>query len=180
MKDFDSHPSTASDSAILQVSDLNKLARSLLEDCFPLVAVEGEISNLSVPGSGHWYFTLKDDRAQVRCAMFRNRNLGVRFRPANGMQVIVRGKLSLYEGRGDYQLIVEQLQDAGAGALQKAFEALKTKLAGEGLFAADRKQPAPESCRHVAVIPRRPALSFAILSVFSSAAAPACASRYCP
>lgn len=157
MMDFDLHnnatPGSAPlDSAILQVSELNRLARSLLEDCFPLVAVEGEISNLSVPGSGHWYFTLKDDRAQVRCAMFRNRNMGVRFRPANGMQVIVRGKLSLYEGRGDYQLIVEQLQDAGAGALQKAFEALKVKLAAEGLFAAERKQALPEPCRHVAVI----------------------------
>ena len=152
MMDFDSHHGSATDPAILQVSDLNRLARSLLEDCFPLVAVEGEISNLSIPGSGHWYFTLKDDRAQVRCAMFRNRNLGVRFRPANGMQVIVRGKLSLYEGRGDYQLIVEQLQDAGAGALQKAFEALKAKLAEEGLFAAHRKQALPDPCRHVAVV----------------------------
>src|SRR5690554_5250772 len=152
MMDSDSNFSTGADPGLLQVSDLNRLARSLLEDCFPLVAVEGEISNLSVFGSGHWYFTLKDDRAQVRCAMFRNRNLRVRFRPANGMQVIVHGKVSLYEGRGDYQLIVEQLQDAGAGALQKAFEALKAQLAAEGLFATERKQPLPDSCRHIAVI----------------------------
>lgn len=137
---------------ILSVSSLNRLARGLLEDCFPSVTVEGEISNLSVPGSGHWYLTLKDDAAQIRCAMFRNRNMSVRFKPANGMQVVVRGKLSLYEGRGDYQLILDSMQDAGAGALQRAFEALKHKLASEGLFDTDRKKPLPGHCRHVGVI----------------------------
>ena len=138
--------------SILTVSTLNRLARSLLEEHFPSVSVEGEISNLSVPGSGHWYLTLKDSSAQIRCAMFRNRNMSVRFKPANGMQVVVSGRLSLYEGRGDYQLILDSLQDAGAGALQKAFDALKEKLATEGLFATERKRALPERCRHIAVV----------------------------
>jgi len=114
--------------------------------------VEGEISNLALPGSGHWYLTLKDDGAQIRCAMFRNRNTAVRFRPANGMQVVVRGKLSIYEGRGDYQLILDSMQDAGAGALQRAFDELKQQLSREGLFDADLKQSLPARVRHVAVI----------------------------
>lgn len=139
-------------SMVFTVSALNSMARELLEECFPSVTVEAEISNLSVPASGHWYLTLKDDSAQIRCAMFRNRNMSVRFRPANGMQVTVRGKLSLYEGRGDYQLILDSMTDAGAGALQRAFEMLKQKLLEEGLFDATRKKPVPENCRHVAVI----------------------------
>ncbi len=137
---------------VLSVGALNRLARSLLEDCFPAVTVEGEISNLSMPGSGHWYLTLKDDDAQIRCAMFRNRNLRVRIRPANGMQVTVRGRLSLYEARGDYQLILESMEEAGAGALQKAFEQLKTRLRSEGLFSPERKRPLPLRCRHIGVI----------------------------
>lgn len=137
---------------VLSVSSLNRLARGLLEDCFAAVTVEGEISNLALPGSGHWYLTLKDDGAQIRCAMFRNRNTSVRFRPANGMQVVVRGKLSIYEGRGDYQLIVDSMQDAGAGALQRAFDELKQKLTREGLFDTALKQPLPAHIRHVAVI----------------------------
>jgi exodeoxyribonuclease VII large subunit len=144
--------SPINDSMVFTVSALNGLARELLEECFPSVTVEAEISNLSVPGSGHWYLTLKDDSAQIRCAMFRNRNMSVRFKPANGMQVTVRGKLSLYEGRGDYQLILESMTDAGAGALQRAFELLKQKLFDEGLFDAASKKPVPEHCRHVAVI----------------------------
>lgn len=145
-------PVGPTDENILSVSTLNRLARGLLEECFPSVIVEGEISNLAMPASGHWYLTLKDEHAQIRCAMFRNRNLSVRLRPNNGMQVIVRGRLSLYEGRGDYQLILDSLEDAGAGALQRAFEALKKKLADEGLFDAERKRPVDDSCRHVAVI----------------------------
>lgn len=152
MKSANSPFESGDDSPILSVSSLNRLARGLLEDCFPAVSVEGEISNLSVPGSGHWYFTLKDDSAQIRCAMFRNRNMSVRFKPANGMQVVVRGKLSLYEGRGDYQLILDNMQDAGAGALQRAFEELKHKLASEGLFDAARKKNLPARCQHVGVI----------------------------
>lgn len=144
--------SVGGDNRVLSVSSLNRLARGLLEDCFPSVTVEGEISNLALPGSGHWYLTLKDDGAQIRCAMFRNRNTSVRFRPANGMQVVVRGKLSIYEGRGDYQLILDSMHDAGAGVLQRAFDELKQKLTHEGLFDAELKQPLPTHIRHVAVI----------------------------
>ncbi len=145
-------PVGPTDENIISVSTLNRLARGLLEECFPSVIVEGEISNLAMPASGHWYLTLKDEHAQIRCAMFRNRNRSVRLKPGNGMQVIVRGRLSLYEGRGDYQLILDSLEDAGAGALQRAFDALKKKLAEEGLFDAERKRPVDDSCRHVAVI----------------------------
>lgn len=145
-------PVGPTDENILSVSTLNRLARGLLEECFPSVTVEGEISNLAMPASGHWYLTLKDEHAQIRCAMFRNRNRSVRLRPNNGMQVVVRGRLSLYEGRGDYQLILDSLEDAGAGALQRAFEALKKKLADEGLFDTERKRPVGEHCRHVAII----------------------------
>lgn len=144
--------SLSNDSSVFTVSMLNSMAREILEECFPSVTVEAEISNLSIPASGHWYLTLKDDSAQIRCAMFRNRNMSVRFRPANGMQVTVKGKLSLYEGRGDYQLILESMSEAGAGALQRAFEALKQKLLDEGLFDAARKKPVPAHCRHIAVI----------------------------
>ena len=94
----------------LSVSQLNRLAKQLLEDCFAQVSVTGELSTLSRPSSGHWDFTLKDERAQIRCAFFRNRNMRVNFQPQPGQQVVVRGKVSLYEGRGDYQLIVEHMQ----------------------------------------------------------------------
>jgi exodeoxyribonuclease VII large subunit len=138
--------------SVLSVSTLNRVARELLEECFSSVTVEGEISNLSMPNSGHWYLTLKDSSAQVRCAMFRNRNMTVRFKPVNGAQVTVRGKLSLYEGRGDYQLILDSMSEAGAGALQRAFEALKNKLSAEGLFDPANRIALPAVCRHVAVI----------------------------
>jgi exodeoxyribonuclease VII large subunit len=137
---------------VLTVSQLNRLARSLLEECFPGVWVEGEISNLSRPSSGHWYFTLKDGGAQVRCAMFRNRNIHVRFQPAEGQKVLVRGSISLYEARGDYQLIAEQIQPAGAGLLALQFEQLKQKLQAEGLFDAGRKRALPRQPHHIAII----------------------------
>lgn len=140
---------------VLTVSSLNRMARSLLEDGFPSVVVEAEISNLAVPASGHWYLTLKDERAQIRCAMFRGNNRSVRVRPANGMLVTVRGRLSLYEARGDYQLILDSMEEAGAGALQRAFEALKQRLQAEGLFDAERKKPLPARCRHVGIITSR-------------------------
>lgn len=114
--------------------------------------VEGEISNFARPASGHWYLTLKDGQAQVRCAMFRNSNMRVNFKPANGTQVLVRGRVGLYEGRGDYQLIIEHMEEAGYGALQRQFEELKHKLASEGLFDAARKQPMPDSVNHIGVI----------------------------
>lgn len=137
---------------VLSVTSLNRMARSLLESHFATVVVEGEISNLSTPGSGHWYFTLKDSGSQIRCAMFRNRNMGVRFRPRDGMQIVVRGRLSIYEGRGDYQLIADGLEEAGAGALRRQFEELKQRLENEGLFAQERKRQMPTHIRHIAVI----------------------------
>lgn len=102
---------------IITVSQLNRRARQLLETHLPLLWVEGELSNVSVPSSGHWYFTLKDNEAQVRCAMFRNRNMTVRFKPEQGQHVLIRARVSLYEGRGDYQIIAEHMEEAGAGAL---------------------------------------------------------------
>ena len=143
-------PETTRD--ILSVTSLNRMARSLLEGHFSSVIVEGEISNLSIPRSGHWYFTLKDEGSQIRCAIFRNRNMGVKFRPQDGMQIIVRGRLSIYEGRGDYQLIAESLEEAGDGILRRRFEELKRRLETEGLFALERKRSMPEHVRHIAVV----------------------------
>ena len=137
---------------ILSVTDLNRRARSLLEAQFKQIWVEGEISNFSRPASGHWYFTLKDNGAQVRCAMFANRNRGLRLQVQNGMHVIVRAKVSLYEGRGDYQLIAESLIDAGEGLLQRQFEELKRKLTEQGLFSEQRKQALPALPSHIGVI----------------------------
>ena len=137
---------------ILSVSSLNSMARSLLESNFPAVIVEGEISNLAVPSSGHWYLTLKDKSSQIRCAMFVNRNRMVLFKPENGKQIIVRGRLSIYEGRGDYQLILDGMEEAGDGALQRAFEQLKRKLHDEGLFADENKQEMQNNYQHIGVI----------------------------
>ena len=137
---------------VLSVSELNREARYLLEDNFPAVLVEGEISNIAMPASGHWYLTLKDNNAQIRCAMFRNRNLRVRFRPGDGMQVLIKGKISLYEGRGDFQLIVEQMEERGDDALLRAFEQLKAKLKQEGLFDEALKQTLPGLPAHIGVI----------------------------
>ena len=145
-------PSDYAPAQALSVSELNGQARRLLEMNFNNVRVEGELSGLARPSSGHWYFTLKDSRAQIRCAMFRNKNQSLKFIPSEGMQLIVRGRVSLYEGRGDYQLIVEHMDDAGAGALQKAFEQLKQKLANEGLFDTQRKKTLPKHPKHIGVI----------------------------
>lgn len=128
---------------VLTVSQLNRQARQLLESRFALVVVEGEISNLSTPGSGHLYFSLKDENSQVRCAMFRNRAGLLAFRPKNGDKVQLHAKVSLYEGRGDFQLIAETMEEQGRGALIRAFEALKFKLKEEGLFDRSRKKPLP-------------------------------------
>ncbi|UCE89591.1 MAG: exodeoxyribonuclease VII large subunit, partial [Pseudomonadota bacterium] len=113
---------------VYSVSRLNREVRTVLEGSFPLIWVEGEISNLARPGSGHWYFSLKDEVAQVRCAMFRNRNAVLRFRPDNGMQVLARARVGLYEARGEFQLIIEHMEEAGDGALLRAFEMLKQRL----------------------------------------------------
>ena len=137
---------------ILSVSSLNKMARTLLEANFPAVVVEGEISNLAKPASGHWYLTLKDKSAQIRCAMFAGQNRLLRFQPENGQQIMVRGKLSLYEGRGDYQLIISSMEEAGNGALQRAFEELKAKLLAEGLFDANHKQAIAANYKHIGLI----------------------------
>lgn len=137
---------------VLSVSQLNHAAKQLLEGQFPLIWVEGEMSNLSIPSSGHWYFTLKDNGAQIRCAMFRGRNSRIRFRPESGQQVLVRAKLSLFEARGDYQLIAEHMELAGDGALARAFEQLKQRLQAEGLFDPQYKQALPTLPRHIAVI----------------------------
>ena len=137
---------------VLSVSRLNREVRELLDNGLPAVWVEGELSNLAQPASGHWYFTLKDQRAQIRCAMFRQRNRLVRFTPENGQQVLVRGRISLYEPRGDYQLIVESMEEAGDGALRRQFEELRRKLEAEGLFAEERKRPLPALPRRIGVI----------------------------
>lgn len=137
---------------VITVSQLNRRAKQLLETHLPLLWVEGELSNVSVPSSGHWYFTLKDDQAQVRCAMFRNRNMTVRFKPQQGQHVLIRARVSLYEGRGDYQIIAEHMEEAGAGALQRAFDELKLKLAREGLFDEHIKKPLPPLPKHIAII----------------------------
>lgn len=134
------------------VSRLNREARLILERGLPVVWVEGELSNLSQPASGHWYFSLKDRDAQLRCAMFRTRNTGVGFTPKSGQQVVARGRVTLYEPRGDYQLIVEHLEEAGVGALKREFERLKTQLTAEGLFALERKRPLPAFPHRVGVI----------------------------
>lgn len=137
---------------VLSVSSLNQMAKSLLEGHFSQVAVEGEMSNFANPASGHWYFTLKDQKSQLRCAMFAGRNRLVRFNPKNGDQLIVRGQLSIYPNRGDYQLIVSQMEEAGDGALRRAFEELKQRLRAEGLFDQRHKQEIMEGYHHVGLI----------------------------
>ncbi|MBN5321815.1 exodeoxyribonuclease VII large subunit [Serratia marcescens] len=138
--------------SIFTVSRLNQTVRQLLEMEMGQIWLSAEISNLSQPASGHWYFTLKDDRAQVRCAMFRNSNRRVTFRPQNGQQVLVRASITLYEPRGDYQLIAESMQPAGDGLLQQQFEQLKQRLSAEGLFDQQFKQPLPVPAKCVGVI----------------------------
>jgi len=140
------------DREVLTVSQLNGRARVLLEDVFRSVWVEGEISNLARPASGHMYFTLKDSGAQVRCALFRQSATRVRQALRDGLAVRVRGKVSLFEGRGDYQLILDTVEPAGDGALRLAFEALKEKLGAEGLFSAERKKPLPAHPQRIGVI----------------------------
>lgn len=137
---------------VYSVSALNRAARGLLETGLPLLWVEGELSNLARPASGHLYFSLKDASAQVRCALFRNRAALLRFAPKDGQHVLVRARVSLYEPRGDYQLQVEHMEEAGHGALQRAFEELKQKLARQGLFDTARKRPLPATPRVIGII----------------------------
>lgn len=137
---------------ILSVSALNREARRLLEDGLGSLWVEGEISNLARPSSGHIYFSLKDEKAQVRCAMFRQANRRLGFEPRDGSRVLVHARVSLYEPRGDYQLIAEHMEEAGEGALRRQFEALKQKLADEGLFDPERKRSLPAIPERIGVI----------------------------
>ncbi|WP_094150318.1 exodeoxyribonuclease VII large subunit [Vibrio sp. V19_P1S1T109] len=137
---------------IYTVSRLNAEVRLLLENEMGIVWLVGEISNFSAPVSGHWYLSLKDSRAQVKCAMFKGNNRFVAFKPKNGQQVLVKARLSLYEPRGDYQVIIESMQPEGDGRLQQEFEKLKMQLAAEGLFAQSNKRPLPENPQCVGVI----------------------------
>lgn len=137
---------------VLSVSELNRLARDILERSFPLFWVSGEISNMTRAASGHWYFSLKDAGAQVRCVMFRGRNSYIDWVPKEGDKVEARATVTLYEARGDFQLTVEFLQRAGLGALFEAYERLKQKLVAEGLFDNDRKKPIPAFPRQIGIV----------------------------
>jgi exodeoxyribonuclease VII large subunit len=137
---------------VYSVTRLNREVRVVLERGLGVIWVEGELSNLSQPGSGHWYFTLKDRDAQLRCVMYRNRNALLGFTPRPGAQLLLRGRISVFEPRGEYQLIAEYLEEAGVGALQRQFERLKARLAAEGLFASERKRTLPRYPRRIGVI----------------------------
>ena len=137
---------------VISVGQLNQQAKKLLESQFRGISVLGEISNLARPSSGHIYFTLKDEDGAIRCAMFRNQNSRLNFEPQNGDQCILKGQVSLYAPRGDYQLIVSSMQPAGSGNLMQQFDALKKKLDAEGLFAQSIKQDLPTQPRHIGVI----------------------------
>ena len=137
---------------IYSVSELNRQVKACLEQGMGLVSVQGEISNLTKPSSGHWYFTLKDQHAQIRCVFFRHKHLRSHAQMGNGMQVVVRGGLSLYEARGDFQMIAETMTEAGLGDLHQQFEQLKQKLFAGGLFDAARKKSIPRFPRTIGVI----------------------------
>ena len=137
---------------IISVGELNRSAKYLLEHNFSNVSVIGEISNLSKPSSGHIYFTLKDESGAIRCAMFKNQNIKLNFLPENGDQCILKGQVSIYAARGDYQLIVRNIDPAGAGNLMQKFEVLKNKLEQEGLFDQSKKKAIPSSPKHIAVV----------------------------
>ncbi len=140
------------DRDIYSVSRLNREVRVLLERGFGTLWLEAEISNLARPSSGHWYFSLKDAGAQVRCCMFRQRNMLCTFAAKDGQKVLVRARIGLYEPRGEYQLVIEHMEEAGLGALQRQFEQLAAKLSAEGLFAPERKRPLPTLPRRIGII----------------------------
>lgn len=133
-------------------SQLNTLARDMLEGAFPSIWVEGELGNVARPSSGHLYFNLKDARAQVRCAMFKPKSTWLRFQPREGLRVLARGRATLYEARGEYQLVLDHMEEAGEGALRRAFDELKARLAAEGVFDDARKRPLPAFARRIGVI----------------------------
>lgn len=139
-------------SQILSVSELNRMVRDLLERNFPLFWISGEISNLTRAASGHWYFSLKDSKSQIRCVMFRGKNSYLNWTPMEGDKVEARANVTLYEARGDFQLTIEFLQRAGLGALFEAFEKLKLKLQAEGLFDEARKREIPAFPRQIGIV----------------------------
>lgn len=145
-KDSDEEP------RVYSISEINRAIRETLEGKFSLLWLKGEISNFKAHSSGHFYFSLKDDKAQINAVMFRGHNARLKFRPEDGMEVVVRGKVTVYEPRGNYQIFCELMEPVGAGALQKAFEQLKAKLHKEGLFDIARKRPLPLLPRHIAVV----------------------------
>ncbi len=140
------------DQAIWSVSALNFEIRTLLEKGIGSIWIEGEISNFARPASGHWYFSLKDERAQLRAAMFKNRNGRVSFAPKNGQQVLIRAQVTLYESRGEFQVVVDHMEEAGIGRLMQQYEALKKKLSAEGLFTETNKKPIPAQARHIGIV----------------------------
>ncbi len=142
------------DKAVIKytVSELNRLSRQTLEAKFPLIWVEGEISNFSMPASGHWYFKMKDETATISCAMFKNQNSRSSFKPQNGIKVLARCKITIYEVSGNYQLIIEQIESAGIGALQRKFEELKKQLFDEGIFDDKHKLPIPKYPKKIGII----------------------------
>ncbi len=137
---------------IYSISRLTREVRTVLESGFPLLWIEGEISNLAIPSSGHWYFTLKDQTTQIRCAMFRNKNRLLNVVPENGKKILIRARISFYEARGEFQCIVEHMEEAGEGLLQKNFDELKNKLNNEGLFNTEYKQEIPGISHCVGII----------------------------
>lgn len=139
-------------SHILTVTSLTRQIKNLIEGSFPDVWVEGEISNLTIPQSGHAYFTLKDDQSQIRAVLFRSSQKNLKFTLEHGMQVLCRGRVSVYEPRGEYQLVLDYVEPKGLGALQRAFEELKARLEKEGLFDLDRKKPLPMLPRRIGVV----------------------------
>src|ERR1700761_824600 len=145
-------PTKRPDRDIYSVSRLNREVKALLERGFGSIWLEAEISNFSRPSSGHWYFSLKDAQAQVRCCMFRQRNMLCAFAPKDGQKVLVRARIGLYEPRGEYQLVIDHMEDSGLGALKRQFEELSAKLAAEGLFAPERKRPLPMIPKRIGVI----------------------------
>jgi exodeoxyribonuclease VII large subunit len=147
-----SSPDARPNRDIYSVSRLNREVRVLLERGFGSLWLEAEISNFARPSSGHWYFSLKDAAAQVRCCMFRQRNMLCGFAPRDGQKVLVRARIGLYEPRGEYQLVIDYMEDAGLGALKRQFEELAAKLAAEGLFAPERKRPLPALPKRIGVI----------------------------
>lgn len=149
MTEFNANPSP---NKVLTVTELNRLARNILEQSFPLFWVSGEISNFTRAASGHWYFSLKDSGAQVRCVMFKGRNSYVDFIPREGDKIEARCTVTLYEARGDFQLTVDFVQRAGLGALFEAFEKLKNKLAAEGLFNEANKKPIPKHPKQIGIV----------------------------